>query len=415
MNNKLIIGTLFFNIICLIMLFVLDLMTKSNIILAMLLIVDSVIAAYVYRENKLLFLMCIYIAYANISIALGVYIQNESLPNFYSQIIHDSVYTQAIVSMILFMCIFLLPAFNKKTNLYTSDNLYLLTKSHQSVLIEIICIIAYAYIFESQITFEIGSRATTSAIGEYKFIFAIIGSIYAPKSNFHKYLWSFILLVSSLYCVIGGNRVDVFPLILILLLVFYPDIINKKLFIIYVFISIIILKISGMVRGDLWNMNLTMLKSAFNSLLIQDTFVFAYFPSLESIDLGISQDSVVKTELLFNNLKYIIFGGEYKEYVLPNYTQAYSLNYGGFIGPLYFNYWIGTIGAVFSGVIVAALVKFLSHNVNFIKNSLLICFVCTLPRWYTYNFLLIFRVMIIFIIVLLIFMFFEKLTNRKTI
>lgn len=387
---------------------------------SVLLLLNSFYGIYLSKSNFGLLLMFSFIAYANYSVAIGVYLYPEIRPDvLYEQITNKGIYLEAVVSMVLFSALILLPFRSKiQNNVHEYKNNYSLpvTKS-----VEYICLVAYIVIFITQTEWSVGERMTTTAIGEYKFVFAIIGSIFAVKTKKHRRLWSFCLLVSSGISFVGGNRVDSFPALFVLLLVWFPNISLKKVLICGMPL-VVFMKIIGTIRGNpalLLNFDLGRIFSMiWEEKFVQDTFTFAYFPSLCSIELCQTQTFDVKSDLFLGNISFIFWGGGFSKYILSTYTSDYYIHYGGFFGPLNLNHWMGVFGSFIIGMIVLYIVNklkginFRAHTKSVIY-AFGICFICICPRWYIYNFFGLFRTMLFFSVLFFVFFKYSRLTQQS--
>lgn len=417
-NNTIIKLTLFLNAILLIYQFLLGDHLRGNFIYPLLLIFDSATAAYILRKNKGFFLMLCFIFYVNYSIAVGVYMDPSIAPEFYEQVTNESVYDEGLLSMILFCCALIIPLYGTQRFVHQTKGV---GHKMESLLLEWLSIFLYIYLFITQTTWGFGERMSATALGEYKYFFAMLGSLYARKNSKHRCLWTIILLLSAFIGFVGGNRADSFPMIFIILIIWYPELSLKKLALLGA-PAIVLLKLIGDIRGDLtllMDFNLSkIIERTFDGYMAQDTFTYAYFPSIASIDLSYIQDLETRFSLLIDNIIYIFVGGSYGNSVLANYTYNYYVHCFGFIGPLNFNYWLGYFGPVIAGLILGFLIKNIYHC-NISNNRLLvdkviyICVICSAPRWYVYNYFALFRSILLFLVLFYSFEFIAHLLHRK--
>jgi len=262
------------------------------------------------------------------------------------------------------------------------SNLSILYEDYNSnTIIELICIIAYIAIFISQFHFNEGRRASTSPLSEYRYLFMIFGGIYSNKSKFRKIIWIAIISVTSILTFLGGNRINAFPGLILIVLLWFPKIKIRK--VIWLFpIVLIVLQIIGVMR---YNFSLSfsgLIEGTVRSVktgFVTDSFTFAYYPSLTAIQLSPTQSFGEKAMLFFNNIIYIFAGGKYGQYVMPNYTSNYYFHYDGFIGPLYFNYWIGMLSGLIVGIITACFTRItliIKKGTKRLTNYRLACALC---------------------------------------
>ncbi len=369
---------------------------------AVLVFVFSIALIYEFRNNIYLTLIFFFIAYVNYSITVGVYLATYIRPNgLYGNITDPQIYIQGINTLLVFMITVYCFCQVNKERLSDKSRFEFFEPHDSNILIEIICIIVYVVIFITQFRFVDNGRATTSPLSEYRFIFMIFGGLYSDKKPIKRIIWVTIIAITSLLTFSGGNRVNAFPGLILLIILWFPRI--KFSIIAWLFpIFLVFLQLIGEMR---YNFSLSVdsfvdgFSKNINNLFTTNSFLFAFYPSLTAIDLSFVQPWAEKTRLLYYNLVYVFLGGRFGQFVLPNYTHNYYLHYYGFIGPLYFNYWCGVISGFVAGVIVVLFARLaMSNKTNLFKQAIVLCFAASCPRWYCYNFLQLPRAMLFMII-----------------
>lgn len=363
---------------------------SSNAIFAcgiILLILSGVLVFYA-RKNTAGFILGIYLFYSNYSIVIGVYFYKRIRPNSLYNLVSDPTFGIGIIALLTFTWILAIGLINvyhnKCIHFYNTE---------ENEIISYLCFLIYLLIFFSNTTFREGQRTVTTAIGEYRYLFLMFGSIYARKTKRNKYICVLMVFVTSVVEICGGNRAGILPNIVIVLLLWMPNFSIKKIFP-FILPAIILLKMVGIMRQDfqfsvqgIYNVLLQCGENKF----VEDSFTFAYVPSLNSIDLSTTDLWPTKFFLLINNIFYIFAGGQYGKYTWASYTQRFYLNCGGYIAPTYFYYWAGYLGVILSALIVVGYIKRLLRPKNSLDECIGIVFISTVPRWYTYNFLILFR------------------------
>ena len=361
-----------------------------NAILAYFLIYLSFVFVYLSRYSIPLFLVSIFIAYVNYSVSVGIYIDKSLRPDvLYSKITNIDIYGEGIFSMVLFMAVVITAYYNEERYIER------VRRTVVNKYVEILCFVLYVVIFFTQIEFVEGERMRVSAISEYRYLFAIIGGTYSSKSKLSKVWWSTMIFITSILTFIGGNRVDAFPGIFILITIWYSDL-SVKSILKGLLIAIPLLQTVGYIRGNFAEVAsddlFGLFKHVMSEKMVQGTFTFAYFPSLSFIELGNIQDWTVKIDLFFKNIVYIFWGGSYGQYTPSDYTWDFYEHYWGFVAPVTFNFWLNIFGPLVLGLIIRKIVKLslLVEKKNLKSNSLINClfliFICSCPRWYCYNF-----------------------------
>ena len=400
--------------------------TVSQNIVGLFVIVVSFALCYVYRNDTALAIMFVFIAYANYSVVVGVYWFPRIRPNgLYEQVASSKVYGQAIVSMLVFVVVLYItrdytlpkleiPHLKKRINIFEPlDNV--------APLIGYCSSIAYIIIFLTQFRLNEGERASGSALGEYRYIFMLFAVIGQKKTTGKKVFWTVLISTISTLVFLGGNRVDAIPSILLLLFLWYPNVRISKL-IPFIPAIIIVFKMIGAMR---YEFSLTLqgitntISLASQELYTQDTFTYAYLPSLLAMQLSQAMNWMDKLWLFIDNLLYIPIGGSFASSLLPNLTRNYYVHYFGFFAPLTFNFWIGYA----SPFIVALIVRKFVNNFEEHKQSkhwkckaaVALCGISIVPRWYGYNFLQLLRMAILISVIWIVIQLVNNvLSVRKT-
>lgn len=353
----------------------------------------SVYMIWRHRENLALTVLFLFIGYVNYSIVVGVYWFPEIRPqSLYSQISMQSVYSEGIISLLIFELILYLGAvFGKKKP--RIKEWVIVSKPNPYA--EYVCMAAFVVIFASVFRFNEGARASTSALNEYRYIPALFGAVYSNKNKTSKLLWTLLIGVTSLLTFFGGNRVNTMPSLMLLLIVWYPNI-KPKYIILAAPFGIILFQMVGHMR---YNFSFSLdgllytLKLAWEDKFVADTFTFAYMPSLSVLELAKYDGAGQKFSLLVDNFLYIFAGGKYGQSVLSNYSHEFYTHYYGFVSALSLNYWFRWLGPVIVGWLVQLHVRLLesidwknpsNRSVGFVVAASVVI-VC--PRWYMYNFL----------------------------
>lgn len=356
------------------------------------------------RDNLALTILFLFIGYVNYSIVVGVYWYPEVRPySLYRQITMASVYSEGIISILIFELVLYFGTVLKKKKPVVRK---IALTSHPNEYVEYVCMAAFLIIFLTVFRFNDDSRASTSALSEYRYIPALFGAAYSKKNQTSKILWTLLIGATTALTFFGGNRVNTMPSLFLLILVWYPNI-KPKYILILAPMAIVLFQMVGHMRNDfslsiggIWET----IESAWEDKFVADTFTFAYMPSLSVLELAKFDGLESKMNLLGNNFLYIFLGGKYGEYVLTTYSRQFYVHYSGFVSALSLNYWFRWLGPVLVGVIVHLHVRLIKsidwHSTN--NRSLVFfvaaCTVITSSRWYMYNFLQLLRIDFIMLI-----------------
>lgn len=151
--------------------------------------------------------------------------------------------------------------------------------------------------------------------------------------------------------------------------------------------------------GDVSLINTT--KDFFNMYFVFDTPVYAYYSSATQIA---SESLSNLEEKMISALSFLgsIFGGESTGYGnLTNYVSSnYFKNIGGGLYPTYFYFWFGWLGVIASSLILVLILnKINSENLNEIHKLIFVTIIFSVPRWYLYTPLSLFRPVFLMIII----------------
>jgi len=393
-------------------------------VLGGLVILVSLLLIHEYRSNIGLLLVFVFIAYANYSVVVGVYWFPGIRPNsLYRQITNDKVYAEAILSMLYFVLVLyvlklLSPQESTKDIRFAGIKLFE-GESRRSELLSWVCIICFILIFAMTFRFRENARATTSVVSEYRYLFMIVSAMYATRKKQAKTVWTIIIAVTASLTFLGGNRVNALPTVFLLILLWYPTVDRK--YILLLPVAVIMLQLIGNMRYSV-SFSIENLietgKTAFEEKLTSDTFTFAFFPSVCSIDLADRLNSANKLAVLGKNLVYIFAGGQYGKYVLPTFTRQYYVHYYGFFAPLTCNFYVGIAGAFILAVVTHLYVRCAAkvdwkNNPSGWEYAISAVFVGIVSRWYIYNYWQLMRGTLIISVLFLLFKVADRITANK--
>ena len=368
--------------------------------IAVIIIGISMYTCYVCRYNIGFFIVSLVIAYANYSVAVGVYL----FPN--PTVRPDALYAQfsekslsiTILCVLIFetVVLWMLKGIVKNPkSIDSSDWSYVRNESNY--------IIAYGamavYLLIVVLTFDFGedgSRGSMSALTEYRLVILIIGCYYSARKRSMRFLWTIIVGVTSVLILLSGNRVDSIGNIIALIILWYPKFVTFKKILLALPIAVIVMTAIGFTRGG--DISLETISSVIRSLadtkLVWDTATFAYVPSLSIVEITDQVGIAEKMRLI----------GEYVKYTFLGTTDMYSQNliyyvnkwfdhYGGCITSSYFYMWFGYVGSLLFAALVFGYSKLYlevpateqKKYKNDLKYVISIYFVSSVCRWYCYG------------------------------
>lgn len=390
-------------------------------IVGSLVLVFWIIILFKVRKNTGYFIMSFFIFYINVSVVVGCYFIPSIRPfGLYQQITDDSVYMKGLMCVFWFSLIFLLLMISnvnsEKIELTKELNIVFRGNSIIAIVCYLIVILLFLLFFRSGAE---GERATTiSPILEYRIIFIIIGMLYTKDTKRNRLIWLSLILCTAAIVFNGGNRADTIPQLIAYFYVYHRKI-SYKWVLGLLFGAIVFMTAIGIVRGGgISALNgVGTLNIMTNSMFVADTATFAYFPSLEAINISNMIPVATKAVYFWGQVVYVFIGGSFGKYHLNELTSEYALHYNGFVAPLYFYFWFGFLGVVIFSVLVFKITTYVftsKADNSYWKNGIFIYVVTTVTRWYLYNPLLIFRGSIYMFLCMAIALVFDNYIRKGT-
>jgi hypothetical protein len=403
--------------------------TLNNLI-AFLTVVLSVYLCYVYRHNIALFLVMIFIAYTNYSVAVAVYLDPTIRPNgMYYQITSAGTYGKGIICTMIFeicMILFSLKVIHDPQKVKFKEDFSKSIVDYNPV-IALGAVIVYAVVFFSAFHFGTdGSRGGTSSVAEYRSIFAIIGFYYSGRKNAYKYIWTILIAITSLLVLMSGNRVDMFGGVIVLIAFWYSDFFDYKKVLLMIPFAVIVFAAVGFTRGG-FSFSGDIFENAISVLsedkLTYEGAVYGYLPSLATIELTDRIDFSEKANLFIQHVVYTFTIGKASDINpdLSSYSHNYYQHWYGFISPLYFYFWFRYIGAFLFVFLFNAYNRLFQKFINTkpirfidkLANIMAWFFVGTVGRWYCYGPMALLRGMFICAVIYCIVYFGELLLRGR--
>lgn len=372
----------------------------SNCVLAIISIVLSLYAVYVYRHHLGLFIAMVFIAYTNYSVA-GVYLFPDIRITLYQQFTDLNTYGIGIMCIVLFewfLLVFAEPVVRAPRSIETKSSVTE-PKCEYNRVIAYACLIAYVALFLLIFRYgENGERAESSPILEYRILLAIAGGYYSRNKKHMRVLWTVVILVTSVLTFYGGNRVNTFASLIFLLVFWYSKWITYKVILALLPVAIVGMAAVGFLRADFsltWENIAHTLGALWDDKLTYEGAIYGYLPSLSTIELAGQIPLGEKMTLLFQHIAYIFFGGTiYGNPDLSMYSREYYTHYWGFVSPSYFYFWIGYLGPIVLAFLTQFYIRMTRHQMiennsgrysSALKAMISYFFISSVARWYVYG------------------------------
>ncbi len=366
--------------------------------IAVLVTVISVYTCYACRYNIGFFIASLVIAYANYSIAVGVYLD----PSIRPAALYDQFSERSLSITILCVLIFEVAVLWMLKGMVTdpksvdsSDWSYV--KNERNDIIAYCAMALYLLIVVLTFDFgEGGTRGSMSAITEYRLIILIIGCYYSARKRSMRFLWTMIVGVTSMLILLSGNRVDSIGNMIALIILWYPKFVTFKKILLALPVAIIAMTAIGVTRGGTISSDTisATIRGLADTKLVWDTATFAYIPSVSIVEATDQVDLAEKIRLIAEYIKYTLVGTtDMHSQNLIYYVNKWFDHYGGCITPAYFYMWFGYVGSLLFTALVFVYSKlYLKVPVtdrktykNDLKYVISIYFISSVCRWYCYG------------------------------
>jgi hypothetical protein len=208
---------------------------------------------------------------------------------------------------------------------------------------------------------------------------------------------------------IWGGRVTSVQICLLLAVTFFYRFITVKRTIISFFAGVISMTIVGFYRVS-YSLDENYFENIFNylktNLFVLDTATYAYGASmtfLYSMQFAPFGDRFIS---FINNVMYILIGSSFnmsdilnKNTItqLSDFSKNFHIHNGGGVFPIFFYFWLGWPGCILSGIGVAKYLSYFSKQKDELGSLIFIALIITVPRWYLYNPITMFRGPLVFL------------------
>jgi len=432
-NKKTIFGLFTFGLISF-FLTLTEVLTNYNGIITLVISVVSVILSlylcYIYRYNVGLFLVMLFIAYTNYSITVGVYLDTSIRPQtIYAQFTGEHTYGIGIMCIYIFLVSLTLLSYKNIINPRCID-CSIKKKDEYNEIIAVVSPLIFLAVFLMNFTINSdGTRGGSSALGEYRIIFFIIGSYYSGNRKVFKYIWTIIVLITTILIFISKNRVDSFPAIIFLITFWYPSTFNVKRILTLLPFFVIMMVSLGAFRSSSNPVGgfrpIQIVERIVNDKLTYDGAIYAYMPAMATIELSSKTALADKCTILLQHIIYIFKIGSAgtSSVSLSSWSRQYYVHCNGFISPIYFYFWFGYVGAIIFALLVnmykSLYLYAMNKDILFFKDKsaylLSMYFICNVARWYEYGPMPLLRGMFLFFVVICLAHFVDTITSRRTV
>lgn len=400
-------------IVLIISIFVLTFNNSLNTckVTGLLLLIINIISICRVRNNWLLIIILGFMFYSNFSIVMADYF--HVVNDFFTSFSNEEVSIIGLNILFLFnsLIFIMLPTKVNSNILELKESIEKTEQGNIVVNAIILALIVILFFFFSRPTVP-GQRGSSSTIYEYAIILFIIGYLFSNKRQ--KRILNFIIFFYILQDLVFGNRVTALQMIILEFLVVFSDKFSIKQLLPLLVISIVLFTGIGQYRGE-FSLSIETFIQIFNSLFsngfVNDTAYSAFFTSLTFLKLSNILSFGKRITYFVPFFLSIFLGGSVPNSSLPIITREYYLHYYGGIYPYFFYFYFGIFGILISSLMLCIFIKKI-NQISFTSSiyckAIAIYATCTVPRWYLYSPLILFRGSIFILIIIFVLKQFTK-------
>lgn len=369
-------------------------------LLSILTLISSAVLLVKTSHNVSVFVAALFIFYCNYSIVIGEYIVGGNLGIPLTTVKTPEIYGMLIRIMFLFISLIALFYKPEKTKLVNID----LNIKKNSVIFWAL-IVFLIYIFMTGNLGQSGSSVYTVRITplyEYSTLIFLMAYYYSGKNKYSLLALTSLATLFILQDFYTGGRITSIQLAILLAITVFRKLLSIKNIVLAALVGLVVVSMVGAFRSD-FSMDAIDMSSIIERLtesyLVFDTPVYAYYASATHI----AATPLVSWGLRgLSLLAFVgaIFVGEFT--TLSNVTsfvdQNFYINVGGGVLPSHMYFWFGWSGIIIIALLICWLLSRLNRMNNDFRKLVLITIIVTVPRWYLYSPLLLFRPIVLLFI-----------------
>jgi hypothetical protein len=241
-----------------------------------------------------------------------------------------------------------------------------------------------------------------SPLYEYSYIIFLFAVKYANTKLKEIFITTLAVLFIFQDTILGGRVTSLQIMLVFAITLFYKYITIKRI-LLFAFVGVLFLSVIGSYRAN-YSYNENIVANTFlylkKNMFVLDTVTYAYgagITQLYAADFISVEDRVIS---FYNYCINVILGSSYnfseilnKETItnIPATASNYHINYGGSVFPIYFYFWFGWLGVIISGILTSKYIAFFSKQKSELGSLIFLAIIVTVPRWYLYSPLALFR------------------------
>ncbi|BBC61474.1 hypothetical protein QQG09_04645 [Melissococcus plutonius] len=356
----------------------------------------------------------IFVTYCIYSIVMGEYIATSShLGVPLTEVRTQEIYSTTLRILLLFLSIIFI-FFPKKINhlfiLKPKDNIFIFSF--------IIMILVYIGIFGIDRTVQTHYMVRISSLYEYSVILFLFAYYSSGNKLVRKTVIGLLMIAFIFQDYYYGGRITSLQIILLAISTLLNGMITKKLALIGSIVGIFVNSLVGVYRNLIHFDFIAAFLNLKNQLFVFDTPVYAYYASATHV-ATINYTNISLSERFQSAANFIcsiFLGSEENSGNITKYVNDhYYINVGGGIFPTHFYFWFGWLGVILSALIVVGILKITLKTNNTLTMLISISIITTIPRWFLYTPLSLFRNIFLISIFYCLFILGYKFTTQTSI
>lgn len=370
-------------------------------IVALTILAVSIYNIYRTRKNRYLLLLNVIMLYFTYGIVMGEYLLQNNQPTFNNlrSFNGGEYYNRAVIMLFIFIVIYSIIIRN--INYDISNNIKF--KDNSIIFICIYILLIYIGVFCIDRVRSTSYSVNISSAYEYSYILFIFLCAYTNNERIKKYMVLILACIFIIQDFYYGGRITSIQIMITILSTLYIEKINLKQISIGMFIAIIIMNTISVYRVSYSIDSISLgniIENLTQEMFVDDTATHAYGASITHI-AGSEYFSIRdRINSFLGFILSIFLGGGSEITKLGNVTSLVHTvytNVGGGIIFSHFYFWLGNMGLYIAPLIVGTMIIKLLKGKGQLSSLMLIGFITSMPRWYLYTPLALFRVVMFFI------------------
>lgn len=376
----------------------------TNRVDATLTLLFSILFFYKSRKNLPVSLVAFFILYCNYSIVIAEYLVGGdlSIPIYEVKTLEN--YGISIRSLLLFISVIAVFYNGKKVDL---SKFKLIPKDNIIIFYSLFLILIYILLFAIGRGDLVSYSVRVSPLYEYSSLLFLFAYYFSGKSKMRVFLITCLITLFILQDFYYGGRVTSVQLIFLFLVTIFIQKLSFKFILIGGFVGMLLQSLVSAYRAS-YSLDSINLINIFTDLkkgyFVFSTPIAAYYASATHVAAFQIAPLNIRLSSLFAFIISIFVGsknelGNVTEYV----TNHYFGSIGGGIIPTHFYFWLGWAGVILISIVLVLLMNKLGGLKNDFQKLCAITVILTVPRWYLYSPLSLFRPLILMSVLYIIF------------